>query len=242
MAEETTAGTAAPEPGDAAVVETPTTESPSDAGRDAAQEPDYKQMYLDAKSKVEEANRLRDQVERLQSERAQPQPAAASATEVPDEIEELEREAAEFANPTDGRKRDPVAALVLRERAERLEHQRNEAWARQLLAIADVDQRRAVYSEFMQGGYADPNQARVKIERDQYEKKVGELTEQLANKDKKPEVNNVPGARAREAPAGRPKEVKVMTRAEWQRDQDTLDDDERREQQLRRREGRIRVE
>jgi hypothetical protein len=63
MADEETTGTTEEPTGDAPEE---TTDSGSEAGRDAASEPDYKAMYLAAKEKVEEANRLAERVKELE--------------------------------------------------------------------------------------------------------------------------------------------------------------------------------
>lgn len=72
----------------------PARETPADPDEDrpdAGKEPDYKRLYLDSKTKIEKANELEREVERLRNERPAPQPAGAAA-DAQREIDELEAE------------------------------------------------------------------------------------------------------------------------------------------------------
>jgi hypothetical protein len=237
--ESTTTGTPEPETGDAAE-QTPTAESPSAEDRDASstgtKEPDYKQLYLASKDKIEAANRLLEE-----QQRATHTPAAPARE--PDEEEGFWAEVEEFA-----RKGDPVAKAQLWNRDHQLRKEREIVDAFQLREIADADERKAVAQHYVRNRHrlGDVAAARAELRAGKLEEENQRLQAAL----KAAQQSSVRDPQVARTTLGREvtaKEHKTekMTRAEWDQAQQRLEDEgkyaEKIAMQMRRRKGEIEI-
>lgn len=230
MADEQTTGTTPPVDGDAAV-DTPTTGTTDGADRDADAEPDYKQMYLDAKSKVERVNDLEEENRRLKETSSQTPAASEVHGDDIDSAEEARIRS--FADQG-----DPIAKRELKRiERERAEAEQQRTWARQLQKIPDLTRRQEVYNEFMKGGYADPVEARAAL----VERENSELRKQVSANGKRAETTSGVPTGSREGPAPPATKTETMSRAEWETKMDTLDEDDRRALQRARIAGKVKV-
>ena len=227
----------------------PGAQSPDPAGGSAgAADGDGGGISLDdlkAKSAAEK-QRYEARIQELEEERerlaeaARQTPAGSGAHDARGRVEALRAQAEEFA-----RKGDPVAAYTLERDAQRQaeadEDRRNQALAFQLLRMPETDRGEAL-KRYQQGGYRDIDHVRERLDTERKDQEVERLKREIEALKNRPEVNSVPGQGARSGPATPAKDVTTIPRAQWEHDQETLSDDDRRKQQRERREGRLRVD
>ena len=234
MADETqTTGTPAPEGGDAAV--TPTAGTPSADGRDAGStEPDYKEMYLGLKPKLEELNRMKEERER---QPVQPAPAADTGDDIATYYSQLDT-VVNDPNQSD------IAVKWAKSEKVRIER---DAQRDQLLSVMFdglPSEQKEVVQEFARNRhkYGTPEAAKEALDGRRLREQNAKLQAELAAaKATSARLNaNVPVTDSREALVASPK--KEMTRAEWEHRQKNLPDKARMQEQVKLRRGEISIQ
>jgi len=190
VTDEQTTGTTSADDGDAAVP-TPTTGTPTDAGRDAgaSSEPDYKQLYLASKDKIEAANRMEAELAQLRTRREPP----------PDEDEDDLDEAAQ-GDGVDwdvvadfARRGDQVAKAQLANRRMNIELAKNVRDSFQLRDIDDRDERKEVLAHFAKNKHrlGDIGAARAEVRERKLETENVRLKRELELARKQPPTDVV---------------------------------------------------
>jgi len=220
-----TAGT--PTPDDTDALEQPGTGgTPVEDDRNAEPgegvSPDRWKEALQWKAKAERVDELERKVEELEG--GSQQPPVAESPEVQaksDQIDKTLDQAEEFK-----RRGDPVAALVLEERAERLRLERDLILTRQLDRVP-ADEHDAVLKHFNRNRHrlGDINAARSELREKVLERDLKVANERLAKLEKgpDPEVMNAPPTHGREINA-RDTKTRNLTRDAWNRDMAQLDE------------------
>lgn len=226
MADETKpTESAAASGGDLPQAESPAPVPASENG-EAQDQTDYKRLYLDSKTKIEEANRILR--ERQESE-ARPTPAA----DVPPEaVSKYRQEVYAAAEQGVGWALDLVESW-----------EDNREITNVLRELVDTlpDDRKAALKEYAsnKSKYGTLENARNAIEL----KKLREENARLQSDYKKATANhvsaNIPTTDTREGASSAPTKTQEMTRADWLKRQSTLSDDERRAEQYKRSRGEI---
>ena len=226
MAEETKpTESAAPSGGDLPTAESPAPEPASENG-ETQDQTDYKRLYLDSKTKIEEANRILR--ERQESE-ARHTPAADAQ---PEAVAKYRQEVYTAAQQGVGWAQDLVESWedqreitnVLRVVVDSLPADRKEA-------LKEYAQNRSKY------GTLEAAQEAISARklREENTRLQAELKRATANRVDP----NIPETGSREGANSSPKAVETMTRADWQQRQSSLSQDERMAEQRKRLNGEI---
>lgn len=237
MAEDTAkAGTPNPDDGEAA--KQPKSGTQGEDGRDARGSDDTAKLNMEWKQKAERVNALEAEVAELKAR--QEQSPAARDDAATDKIEELLEEAAGFA-----RKGDATSALLLRERAERLQFQQDVIHANQIRDIP-LDERAEVTAHFQKNRhrFADPLGARSELREKALAKRNVELEAEVRRLGAKPDEDVVKGqpVSTKEREVTATENTKHMTAKQWEREQKTLSPLERMARQRAHNEGKIVVD
>jgi hypothetical protein len=180
---EQTAGTPGQDDGDA-LEQSATTGTPELDDRDAeSSEPDYKALYLASKSKVEEANRLKAEIEALRQR--EPQPPAAEDDDEPAPI----KDDVDWEKVQDyARRGDEVAKAQLANRAMYLELARDVRDSFGLRDIEDKAERKEVLAHFAKNRHrlGDVQAAAAEIRARKLDTEVARLRQELEAVTKQP--------------------------------------------------------
>lgn len=187
MTTDETTGTPGTDDGDAAA-QTPTTGTPGTDDRDATTgEPDYKQLYLASKDKVEAANRMERELAELRAARdAEPEDEPDDAGTDGDGVDW--EKVADYA-----RRGDQVAKAQIANRRMQLELAKNVRDSFQLRDISDATERKEVLAHFAKNKHrlGDIGAARAEVRERKLEAENARLTKELELAKKKPPTDVV---------------------------------------------------
>ena len=194
--------------------------TPDTDNRNAESGEDWKKLAISLQEKAARVNALEAKVKELEEVRQPPAVETQEVQDRTDQIDDLEAQVEAFK-----RQKDPVAAMVLEEKAARLRLERDLILTRQLDRVPpELQDRTLKYFNKHRHRFADINGARAELENPDLRSENQALKDRLAALEKgpDPEVMRAPSPGSREIGARETKQ-RFQTQAQWDSKMKELD-------------------